>query len=669
MSLPLPRLTVPLGLALFAVGLVVGARPGLLVDLDLRAHDAFARQTPAPAADPRVAIVAVDEPSLAAHGQWPWPRDVLARLVRRLAEAGAAAIAFDVLFSEPDRLGQAAPGALPATDRAFAEAIAGAPVAAGFALTFDARLPGAGPTTCALHPLEPVRRDRASAPLRLFTGTGAVCSVDALARAATASGAINASPDADGVLRRLPVFVVLNGRTYPALALAAVHLAAPGPLLLEAAADGTQRLHLGGRTVTLDGAGQARLRFRGAGRTYPHLSATAVIDGSVGADALAGRVVFVGATALGVRDVAVTPLDPRFPGVELHATLADILLGGAASAPPPFAGAVDLLLAYLATVAGVTLVWTLGTAAGGGAALAAGAATWFGARALYGATGTIVSPVGPAAALVIGAVVTVAAQLAAERRRADLEHRRRDQAHKLIVQTLTTLTETRDVDTGRHARRTQEYVRLLARSLATHPDYRRALPPERVELLATLAPLHDIGKVGISDAVLNKPGHLTPAEYAEMKRHATLGHDSLLKAEHLAGVHDNEVLAVAKEIVYTHHERWDGSGYPRGLRGTAIPLAGRLVAVVDTFDALVEARAYKAALPPDRAREIIMAGRGTHFDPDVVDAFLRCFEQFRQIRQSAAMSAGRPGSGVRSPSTPASPPPDGPAPASSPRRD
>ena len=107
-----------------------------------------------------------------------------------------------------------------------------------------------------------------------------------------------------------------------------------------------------------------------------------------------------------------------------------------------------------------------------------------------------------------------------------------------------------------------------------------------------------------------------------MKRHATLGHDSLLKAEHLAGVHDNEVLGLAKEIVYTHHERWDGSGYPRGLRGTAIPLAGRLVAVVDTYDALVEARAYKAALPPERAREIITAGRGTHFDPDVVDAFV-----------------------------------------------
>jgi adenylate cyclase len=641
--IPLPRLLVPLGAALFLVGAIVGARPGLLADLDLRAHDAFVRQTPPPSADPRVAIVVVDEASLAAHGQWPWPRDVLARLVTRLTDAGAAAIAFDILFSEPDRLGRpAGPGAATSTDAAFAAAMSRARVAAGFALTFDRPLPGAGPTTCALHPLEPVRRERQTSPLRLFTGTGAVCSVDTLARAATRSGAINASPDADGVLRRLPVFVALDGHTYPALALAAVQLAAPAQVVVDAAADGTHRLHLDGRVVPLDASAQALLRWRGPGRTYPHLSAAEVIAGGIGEQQLEGRIVFVGATALGVRDVAATALDPRFPGVELHATLADTLLGGAGSAPPPFGGAVDLLLAYLGATAGVLLVWGLGTTYGAAMTALAGTATWFTARALYAATGTVVSPVGTLLALGAGAIVTVVSQLAAERRRADLERRRRDQAQQLIVQTLTTLTETRDVDTGRHARRTQEYVRLLARSLATHPAYRRALPEERIELIATLAPLHDIGKVGISDAVLSKPGHLTEAEYTEMKRHATLGHDSLLKAEHLAGVHDNEVLALAKEIVYTHHERWNGSGYPRGLRGTAIPLAGRLVAVVDTYDALVEARAYKAALPPDRAREIIMAGRGTHFDPDVVDAFLRCFEDLRRVRRSAVPTPVRP---------------------------
>jgi response regulator RpfG family c-di-GMP phosphodiesterase len=271
--------------------------------------------------------------------------------------------------------------------------------------------------------------------------------------------------------------------------------------------------------------------------------------------------------------------------------------------------------------------------------MAAAAVVWFGARALYGSGGTVLSPIGTLLGLAIGAATAVATQLVAERRRADGEVRRRQQAQQLIVQTLTTLTATRDADTGRHARRTQEYVRLLASTLAGSPSYRRLLTPDRIDLIATLAPLHDIGKVGISDAVLNKPGHLTDAEYTEMKSHAELGHESLLRAEHLAGVHDNEVISLAKDIVYTHHERWDGSGYPRGLRGTAIPLAGRLVAVVDVYDALVEARAYKPAMEPARAREIIAAGRGTHFDPDIVDAFLKCFDRMQVLRPSLEAAA------------------------------
>ena len=468
--MPYPRLLLPLGVALFLVGALIGARPGLLADLDWRAHDAFARQTAPPPVDPRVAIVAVDEASLAAHGQWPWPRDVVARLVTRLADSGAAAVAFDILFSEPDRMGRPATtaGAPTSTDRALAEAIQRAPVVAGFALTFDRRPPGAAAHACVLHPLEPVRRDRDSTSVRLFAGTGAVCSVEALARAAKASGAINASPDADGVLRRLPMLVVLDGRTYPSLALAAVHLAQPGPLVLEAAADGGQRLRLGERVVALDAAGQALVRFRGAGRTYPHVSAADVLAGTA-TESFRGRVVFVGATALGVRDVAATALDPRFPGVELHATLADTLLGTAASAAAPYAGVVELALAFAGTVLAVLLVWSAGTFYGGTATVIAGGLAWMAARSLYAATGTILSPVGALVALGVGAVVTVSTQLAAERRRADAEHRRRDQAQKLIVQTLTTLTETRDVDTGRHARRTQEYVRLLATSLATQP--------------------------------------------------------------------------------------------------------------------------------------------------------------------------------------------------------
>ena len=625
------------GAALLA-GVVALARPGLLVNLDRAAEDAAVRYTAAPAPSPRVAIVAVDEASLTELGQWPWPRDVVGRLVTALHDGGAAAIAFDILFSEPDRMGvpSATAGGPTSTDAELAAAIARAPVVAGFALTFeDSRLASAA-TGCVLTPLEPVQRQRGDADLLAgtFEGSGAVCSVAVLRQAARASGAINATPDSDGILRRVPMLARLGGHVYPTLALAAVHVAGHPALILEPRADGSLRLRLDDRAVVLDAQGTLLLRPRGPGRTYPHVSAGDVIAGRVPPGTFTDRIVFVGATALGVRDVVATPLDPRFPGVELHATVADLLLGGTGATRPAFADAMEFVASIVAAILASLAVSFWGAGLGVGLAAVAGAAAWGGARWLFAAAGMVLSPVSLLTGLGLGAAMSGAWQLARERRRADAEGVRHQQAQRLIIQTLTSLTATRDEDTGRHARRTQEYVRLLATTLARQRVYRRVLTPERIHLIATLAPLHDIGKVGISDAVLNKTGHLTDVEYAEMRTHADIGHDSLLKAEHLAGVHDNEVIATAKEIVYTHHERWDGSGYPRGLKGTAIPLPGRLVAVVDVYDALVEARAYKAALPPARALEVIVEGRGSHFDPDIVDAFVACYPQFPAARRA-----------------------------------
>src|SRR4029078_1727668 len=192
-----------------------------------------------------------------------------------------------------------------------------------------------------------------------------------------------------------------------------------------------------------------------------------------------------------------------------------------------------------------------------------------------------------------------------------------------MVQTLLSLTENRDAETGRHSRRTQMYARILAQELSTHPEYRDYLTPERVDLLSSLAPLHDIGKVGIPDHILNKPGALTADEMAEMRRHPVLGREGILKAEQQVGVHDDATLAMAKDIVYTHHEKWDGSGYPQRLQGTGIPIPGRVMAIVDVYDAAVTRTLYRRTMSHDDTVKFIMAGKGTHFDPAVVDAFVR----------------------------------------------
>jgi putative two-component system response regulator len=215
------------------------------------------------------------------------------------------------------------------------------------------------------------------------------------------------------------------------------------------------------------------------------------------------------------------------------------------------------------------------------------------------------------------------AKVTIERRRADAAGRQTTDAQHLMVQSLLSLTATRDAETGRHSRRTQRYARILADELSHNPEFREYLTPDRIDLLSSLAPLHDIGKVGIPDHILNKPGALTPEELAEMRTHPAVGRDVILKAEQEAGVHDDLTLAMAKDIVYTHHERWDGSGYPQGLRGKDIPVPGRVMAIVDVYDAVVSRTLYSNTKSHDDTVKFITSGRGTHFDPAVVDAFVK----------------------------------------------
>ncbi|HET9765511.1 MAG TPA: two-component system response regulator [Thermoanaerobaculia bacterium] len=200
----------------------------------------------------------------------------------------------------------------------------------------------------------------------------------------------------------------------------------------------------------------------------------------------------------------------------------------------------------------------------------------------------------------------------------------------VTILTLASLAETRDSDTGGHIRRTQFYLKAIAERLQEHPRFRRFLDPPTIDLLFKSAPLHDIGKVGIPDHILLKPGRLEPDEYEVMKTHTTLGRDAIQHAEDRLGM-EVDFLRFAKEIAYYHQERWDGTGYPDGLGGDDIPIPARLMAVADVYDALVSRRVYKAGMPHERAVEIVLAGRGTHFDPDVVDAFLALGDEIRAV--------------------------------------
>ncbi|MCQ9374057.1 two-component system response regulator [Methyloversatilis sp. XJ19-13] len=215
-----------------------------------------------------------------------------------------------------------------------------------------------------------------------------------------------------------------------------------------------------------------------------------------------------------------------------------------------------------------------------------------------------------------------------------------DRIQAVSIRALAELAETRDQETGAHILRTQIYVRVLAEQLAMHPRFASTLTPAYIELLVRSAPLHDIGKVGIPDAILHKRGKLDDAEWTVMKTHALLGAQAIERAEcESTGSGGDEpvgFLSLAKEIAHWHHEHWDGSGYPDALAGDAIPVSARLMALADVFDALSTCRVYKASFPADQVKREILAGRGTHFDPDVVDAFVACYDAFIDIAQRHA---------------------------------
>ena len=607
-------------------------RPAALANVEYAVYDRLVRWTPTRPPSGKIVIVDVDEKSLTRIGQWPWRRDVISKLIDSLRDRGAAAVALDIMFPESDRY----EGTGRSPDAVLSDTLRKGRAILGYGLLFDPT--GEAPKPCVQHALSlPIIRGAGvQTEDPFFRATSAVCNIPTLTDAAQASGFLNAAPDPDGILRRAPLLMQYRGRVYPALSLAAVRSVSNAHnLVLRIANVNTAALGLEGQEVPLDGKSNLLLRYRGAKRSFPYVSAADVLNGQVDPDEFKDRIVFIGTTALGTREVVATPLDTLFVGVEVQATVADNLIQRDFMYRPEHGVTLETQVVIgLGTIAAL-VVARFGLIWGAIVSMSFLVAAWTGSRSLLATDGAYFSPLYPSLSILTSMAAMTIAGFGVERRRAEVAGVEKAKSHRLMVQTLLSLTGIRDLETGKHSQRTQKYTRVIAEELSKHPKFKDYLTPERVELLASLAPLHDIGKVGVPDRVLNKPGHLTPEELQEMRHHPRYGRDVLANAERAAGVRDDVALSVAKDIVYTHHEWWDGSGYPEGLRGEAIPIPGRVMAVVDVYDAIITRKLYQTPMTNEAAVAHIVQSRGTHFDPAVVDAFVKVAPTLHLLSQEA----------------------------------
>jgi adenylate cyclase len=626
------------GLTLLACVLSIW-RPALVGELDQRVYDLLLRVSAESISDPQVVIVDIDDPSLQQYGQWPWPRSLLALLLNRVRQGEPRAVGVDMMLAEPDRMRPEAldpplrerlqslfqPPTPPSSDQALARVLADGPFVMGYKVHFEA--PGVGVWTGAEPP--PLALPVPESPL--FEARGRLGVLPELAERVPAAGFLNAVADRDGVFRRIPLLIAAQGELYPGLALATLLLAdgVKTPVLLA----GRNELFLqwGGRRVPLDKQGNFLVDFPAARDGWQRISAATLMDDPQAAALLMDKVVFVGVAATGLDTRLVSPLGETFLGVEIHARVAaNILNGDFIRVPGWFPGADILLLVVFGLLLPLFLAW-LSPTVGLLLTVLSGLLLWTGSAWLLNLHGLYLSPVMPVLLMcaILGAVTLLRFRF--EEHRAYQHQEQAEFMQNFMMQSLCSLAGIRDSETGAHILRTGKYLCSVAEELRHRSRYEKILTSDTIDLLCRLASLHDIGKVGVPDLLLLKPGRLTPEEYEEVKKHTTYGRQVIDEAERRAGVSGGPSLQMAREIVYCHHEWWDGSGYPEGAKGEEIPLPGRLMAIADVYDALVCRRVYKPSISHDEAVRIIRQRSGIQFDPEIVEAFLRVEKDWERI--------------------------------------
>ena len=630
------------GLLNVLVYLVVSGAAESIRHMDSVFADSLLHSREQSTAQPRVVLVDVDEQSLAAVGQWPWPRYRLAALLETLAKAKPAVIGLDILFSEPDRASVSSMREAFKREFGLNITINGLPKPLEDNDAYLGHVLSRAPAVGSVMFLKGYGNLRPSCSLPALSIRGALdalqipepdwllCNVPPIQSGLAASGSINIAKDPDGVLRRMPLLTRYRGKYYPSLDLAALMLFVGADRIEVTDGFFGPSLRIKHLLIPVDRQGAVLLRFEGAPDGL-HMNALDVLTEQFDPATLQDRIVMVGSSASGLNDLHHTAVASGLPGLQAHAALCNGVLAANPYREPVW-GPQYAMGASIAAGIAVCLLFCLNSPLAIGLGVL-GILTLFPALgiAAFKHSGVLLPVTGP---VLSGAVLLTGLSLwlyIRERRLARLRVEKLVQVKQATLESMVAVAETRDIITGGHIKRTQAYVKILAEGLRDDGTY-PWITQDFIEMLYLSAPLHDVGKVAIADNILCKPGKLTGDEFSLMQKHVLFGRQIIEKAaQAMAG---DIFLDLAAEMAYTHHEKWDGSGYFQGLSGQDIPLSGRIMALADVYDALVSKRPYKPKYAHSVAKAIILQGSGSHFDPAVVEVFCREEQRFLEISET-----------------------------------
>lgn len=628
------------------IGLLSYSENSLFQPLDHFFYDRYMQMAaffdPEPGPFDAITIVDIDETSLAAVGQWPWPRYRLARLVQLIHESEPRAMAMDIVFPEPDQASLThiakrltteldihltlaeIPRGAEDNDLFFGMILAQTRMVGGRFFTFDHT---GKDTVCRQSYFDIIDPDHL---LSLPQAAGMLCNTPAIETRLHATGFINSRHDTDGLLRRIPLLIQHRSQIHPHLCLA---------LFMQDQGISTARvvqtrtspfIQAGPHLIPVTREGFAAVRFSGPAFAFPYLSAVDILNRDFDKSDLKDRIVFLGSSAMGLNDLHQTLFDPHMPGVEVNAVLTDNILNNDLMILPSWAG---WLKAAACMICGLFMAGLFSISAGPArlltVSLACLTAVTGTSLLAYGTGSVFISPAGPVVTVLVLFLLVSLCRLAMEKQAAFTWYQRLSSAQQLTMEAMVSMVETRDPETGEHIVRTQHYARAIAEHLRDTGFFTETLTDRFIKNLFLSVPLHDIGKVGTPDRILLKPDRLTDEEFEIMKQHAQHGRTIIVRAAR--NYKDSNYLAMGSQIAGTHHEKWNGKGYPSGLSGIHIPLAGRIMAIADVYDALISERCYKPAFSHEKAMAIILEEKGNAFDPVIVDAFVQIEDRIKQI--------------------------------------